>query len=315
MRAYPCTFILAMLLCIASFTTRANSGTPANSDPPESELDYDIIKLRLGMMDCSVKAEFNNDVAAYLRRFLTYGYQDTERMLGEGKIYFPIFEHYLELHGLPKSLKYLPMIESSLVPYSVSYVGAAGLWQFMPSTGKYMGLIIDKYMDERKDPYKSTEAAVKYLKKLHKKFGTWELALAAYNCGPSRLTRTIQAYDSNDYWKIKSGLPKETQKYISRYIAACYTGTFHNLHGIYPSVPEFFHLEPMAARLYSPVSLKSISSITGVDLETLRRLNPSFKMDYTPARTNGIFLVLPRSSWYDYLDAKNKGIDKLAARP
>ncbi len=265
-------------------------------------------------MDCPVTPVFDNDVSAYLRRYLTYGYKDTERMLGEGKILFPIFEHYLELHGMPKQLKYLPMIESSMVPYAVSYAGAAGLWQFMPATGRYMGLIIDKHLDERKDPYKSTEAAVRYLKKLYDRFDSWELALAAYNCGPGRLNRTIRAYGSRDFWTIKNGLPRETQKYISRYIAACYTGTFHNLHGIQPKTPSTYYLQPMAARIYSSVSLTSVSTATGVDLPTLKKLNPAFKGNFTPARPKGIYLVLPRVSWYDYLDSR-KDTGNVAARP
>ena len=254
-------------------------------------------------------------MAAYLRRYLTYGYEDTERMLGDAKLYFPIFEHYLEMHGMPKQLKFLPMIESSMVPYAVSYAGAAGLWQFMPATGEYMGLIIDRYLDERKDPYKSTEAAIKYLKKLYKRFGNWELALAAYNCGPSRLSRTIREYGSEDYSQIKQGLPRETQRYISRFVAACYAGTFYSQHGIVPKQPATIHLQPLAARIYSPVSLKSISFATGVDMDTLRLLNPSFKMDFTPARAKGIFLVLPKNSWYDYLDAKHQYPEKVAVRP
>lgn len=266
-------------------------------------------------MDCPVKAEYNRDVAAYLRRFLTYGYKDTERMLGAGKTYFPIFEHYLEMHNMPKQLKYLPMIESSMVPYAVSYAGAAGLWQFMPATGKYLGLSIDKYLDERKDPYKSTEAAIKYLKKLYKRFGTWELALAAYNCGPSRLNRAIRAYGSKEYSKIKNGLPRETQKYVSRYVAACYTGTYHTLHGIHATTPEFYHLQPMAARVYNKVSLKRIATVIGVELDVLRKMNPSFKLDYVPARPKGVFLVLPKNSWYDYLDANKNRSNAMAARP
>ena len=315
MRTSPCTLVLAMLLCIASLPLLANNGTPSFTVTPNGGMDEEIIKLRLEMMACPVRAEYNNDVAAYLRRYLTYGYKDTERMLGDAKLYFPIFEHYLEMYGMPKQLKFLPMIESSMVPYAVSYAGAAGLWQFMPATGEYMGLIIDKYLDERKDPYKSTEAAIKYLNKMYKRFGNWELALAAYNCGPARLSRTIQEYDSEDYWKIKDGLPRETQKYINRFVAACYAGTFHTQHGIVPKAPDVLLLQPLAARIYAPVSLKNVSFTTGVEMEILRQLNPSFKMDYTPARSNGIFLVLPKSSWYDYLDAKNSNSGSVAARP
>ncbi len=303
------------LLCLVWLSVSANNGTPSPSYPPNSRWDVDVIKLRLEMMDCPVTPVFDNEVSAYLRSFLTYGYRDTERMLGEGKIYFPIFEHYLEMHGLPKQLKYLPMIESSMKPYAVSYAGAAGLWQFMPSTGTYLGLIVDKYLDERKDPYRSTEAAVRYLKKLHNRFDSWELALAAYNCGPGRLNRTIRAYGSRDYWKIKKGLPRETQKYVSRYIAACYAGTFHRLHGISPKASETFQLQPMAARIYSSISLSSVASMTGLDLSIIKKLNPAFKADYSPKRENGVYLVLPRESWYDYLDARDYKKDTRVARP
>ncbi|HHM21288.1 MAG TPA: hypothetical protein ENJ20_04615 [Bacteroidetes bacterium] len=317
MRTIPCTYFFLLLWLLSAPLLKANNGTPVpKSGPPNGGLNPEVIKLRLKMMDCPVKAEYNADVAAYLRRYLTYGKKDTERMLTEGKLYFPIFEHYLELYGMPRQLKYLPMIESSMVPYSVSYAGAAGLWQFMPATGRYMGLTIDNYLDERKDPYKATEAAVQYLKKLYKRFGTWELALAAYNCGPTRLSRTIRAYGSKDYWKIKNGLPRETRKYVNRYVAACYAGTYHNLHGIRPGTPALYHLQPMAARIYSQVSLRSIARLTGIDLRTLRMLNPAFVKDYTPARPKGVFLVLPRESWYTYLDYKSKqSRPPLAARP
>ena len=315
MRTSPCTYLVVMIFFMACIPLFANNDNPAPARPPSSKFEVDVIKLRLNMMDCPVKAQYNSDVAAYLRRFLTYGYKDTERMLGAGKIYFPVFEHYLEMHGMPKQLKYLPMIESSMIPYAVSYAGAAGLWQFMPATGRDMGLSIDKYFDERKDPYKSTEAAIKYLKKLYKRFGTWELALAAYNCGPGRLNRTIRAYGSKDYWKIKKGLPRETQKYVNRYVAACYTGTYHTLHEIHATTPELLNLQPMAARIYSAVSLKNIASVTGVELTILRKMNPAIKMDYVPARSKGIFLVLPKNSWYDYLDSKKGRTDAIAAKP
>lgn len=315
MRTIPCTTILAVLLCMATFSLHAKGGAPPTNHPPGNGMDVETIKLRLEMMDCPVKAVYNKDVAAYLRSYLTYGYKGTERMLGQGKILFPIFEHYLEMHGMPKQLKFLPMVESSMVPYAVSYAGAAGLWQFMPATGRHLGLINDRYLDERKDPYRSTEAAVKYLKKLYKRFGTWELALAAYNCGPTRLSRTIRASGSKDFWKIKNKLPRETQRYVSRYIAACYTGTYYNLHGIQPKTPAEYHLQPMAARVYSSVSLTGVAVATGVDVSVLKTLNPSFKATYTPGRANGIYLVLPRNSWYDYLDSKNKYAGSVAAQP
>jgi membrane-bound lytic murein transglycosylase D len=276
-----------------------------SSTPPIDIAEIEVIKFRIARMDCPVDVKYNEDITHYLKRYLTYGIADTEKMLGNGILYFPIFEHYLEMHDLPEQLKFLPMVESSMKPYASSYAGAAGLWQFMPSTGKHMGLIVDQYIDERKDPYKSSEAAVKYLKKLYKKFGTWELALAAYNCGPSRLNKVIKAYGSKDFWTIKKGLPVQTQRYISKFVAACYIGTFHRFHGISPRIPNVHCLQPMAGRVYSPISLRGISATAGVGLDTLRELNPSCKLNYSPARARGVFLVLPREAWNGYLEAES----------
>lgn len=257
---------------------------------------------------------YDRDVEAYLRRYLTYGYRDTERILGRSRMVFPIFEHYLQIHGMPDELKYLPMIESSLIPFATSVRGASGLWQFMPNTGRSLGLTIDRYIDERRDPYRSTEAAVKYLKKLYKRFGKWELALAAYNCGPTRLSRIIRDSGSSDFWKIKKYLPRETQRYVSRYLAACYVGTYYHLHNLNPRLPEEMKFEGMAAKIYEPVSLNKVSQMTGVEVAVLRQLNPAFKQNYTPAQKNGIYLILPRTAWYDYLKKEPHG-PPVTARP
>ncbi len=218
MRKIPCT------LAVAGFIfAQATASVPSTAPPFEENfaistwgnLPEDEIRFRFQLMRSPVSPVFDDDVEAYLRRYLTYGSKETEEMLGRAETIFPIVEHYLALHGLPEQLKYIPMVESSCVIYAVSTRGAAGLWQFIPSTATHFGLSINQYIDERMDPYKSTEAAVKYLKRLYDRFGSWELALAAYNCGPTRLSRTIQAFGSNDFWKIKEGLPKETQRYIA----------------------------------------------------------------------------------------------------
>ena len=315
MRKILCTSTMALLCCMATLSIASTNGTAHYNDPPSDITETATIKFRLNGMNCPINAKYDIEVASYLKRYLSYDTEGAEKMLGKGTLYFPIFEHYLDLYGLPKQLKYLPMVESGMVPYAVSYSGAAGLWQFMPATGKHLGLIIDKYIDERKDPYKSSEAAVKYLKKLYENFDTWELALAAYNCGPGRLGKTIEEYGSMDFSKIKKGLPKETQHYVSRFVAACYIGTFYHLHGLSPKMPGAYCMRPMVARIYCSVSLKNISSTIGIGIATLRELNPSFKMDYSPARSGGIFLVLPKKSWYEYLDTENKKKQAVVARP
>lgn len=318
MRKIPCTMVIAGLFLAPAKASSAFSiplPIEINSFCGWENLPKDEIQFRFQLMRSPVSPVFDADVEAYLVRYLTYGSKDTEEMLGRAAAMYPVIEHYLEMHGLPEQLKYLPMIESSFVSHAVSTGGAAGLWQFTPNTARHFGLSIDQYIDERKDPYKSTEAAIKYLKRLFTRFGSWELALAAYNCGPTRLSRTITAYGSNDFWKIKEGLPKETQRYVARYLAACYIGTFYQLHGLTP-VADAMIYELMASRVYRPISLRQISEATGIDVAILKQMNPAFKKDHLPAKSSGIFLVLPRNAWNVYLDSQKKsGEYRGTARP
>ncbi|MBI1227980.1 MAG: transglycosylase SLT domain-containing protein [Bacteroidetes bacterium] len=308
MRRIPCTLAAAWLGILHSQAVAETDFAPGNFFTPAgtSLPDESDVKLRMEMMCSPVATVFDEDVKAYLTRYLTYGIRETEAMLGRGIIYLPTIEHYLDMNGLPKQLKYLPMIESEMLPYAVSTRGAAGLWQLVPATGRALGLVVDNKLDERKDPHRSTEAAAKYLKRLHKRFGTWELALVAYNCGPGRLNRAIQAAGSRKYERVKPYLPKETQLYIARYLAAAYIGSHFEQHNIAPALPDPELYNGMAARVYESISLKKIADITGVDLPILRRLNPGFISDYLPAQQNGVFLTLPREVWVSYLDATRK---------
>ncbi len=306
MRRIPCTLATAWLgilqaqaVATTNFTTTEFLLTAGEDNLPD-ELE---VRLRMEMMCSPVATVFDDDVKAYLSRYLTYGIRDTEAMLGRGMIYLPTIEHYLEMNGLPKQLKYLPMVESAMMPHAVSTRGAAGLWQLVPATGRALGLVIDEKLDERKDPNRSTEAAAKYLKRLHKRFGNWELALVAYNCGPGRLNQAIQQAGSRKYEKVKPFLPKETQLYLARYLAAAYLGSNFQHHNIAPALPDRELYNGMSARVYESISLKKISEITGVDLPVLRRLNPSYASDNLSARQKGVFLTLPREVWVMYLDA------------
>ena len=126
-----------------------------------------------------------------------------------------IFETYLSKYHLPYELKYLPIVESALNPVAKSRAGAMGLWQFMPPTGKMMGLQINSFTDERCDPYLSTDAACKYLSRLFSIYKDWNLTLAAYNAGPGNVNKAIRrSGGKTTYWEIRSFLPKETQGYV-----------------------------------------------------------------------------------------------------
>src|SRR5690606_27290948 len=148
---------------------------------------------------------------------------DSEKLIGKIQIYQPLFEFLLKEKNLPQEFKFLPVIESGLRPGAISRVGAAGLWQFMQPTANVMGLRMNTYVDERRDPVKATEAALEYLQYLYNRYGDWTLVLAAYNCGEGNVNKAIRkAGGKRDYWKIQQFLPKETRDYIPKFIAVSY---------------------------------------------------------------------------------------------
>jgi len=162
------------------------------------------------------EVRINKNVKKYINSYLVRGKSSTQRIIGNSSIYFPIFEEYLAAHNLPDELKYLSIVESHLNPNAISPAGAVGLWQFMAPTARKMGLVIDDYVDERKDIYRSTDAALKYLQELHARYQDWGLAIAAYNCGPGRVDKELRKSNGNSFWDIRSSLPKETQHYLDR---------------------------------------------------------------------------------------------------
>jgi membrane-bound lytic murein transglycosylase D len=306
MRRIPCTLAVAWL-ALGQVQATAHSAIESNhfltinesgNLPGEAE-----IKFRISMLRSPVTTGYDADVRAYLHHYLSYGIHDTEAILGRGMVYLPVIEHYLDLNGLPAQLKYLPIVESELVPHAASAQGAVGLWQLVPETARSLGLVVDGKLDERRDPNRSTEAAVKYLKRLHKRYGNWNLALVAYNCGPGRLNRAIEKAGCSDYAQVKQHLPKETQTYLARYLAAAYISTYFHHHNLAPALPDQALFNAMAARVYGTISLQKIAKITGLSLPTLRHLNPGYLSDNLPARKGGIFLTLPKSAWEAYLDS------------
>ncbi|MCH8318353.1 MAG: lytic transglycosylase domain-containing protein, partial [Bacteroidetes bacterium] len=154
---------------------------------------------------------YNKNVHAFIEVYAVKRREQVARMLGLAELYFPLFEEILDQYDLPLELKYLAIAESALNPRARSRSGASGLWQFMYSTGKLYGLNVTSYIDERRDPYKSTVAACKYLKFLYKIYDDWDLALAAYNSGPGRVNRAIRrSGGKRNYWELWRYLPRET---------------------------------------------------------------------------------------------------------
>lgn len=197
-------FLLLLTLCYFSVAAQAN-------DLPDFD-EKEIVARIKAMKDGAVEAKYTTVVRSYLKRYLHYQPEGSERIMGRSAMYFPMFEEELAKLNLPDDLKYLTIVESALDAKAVSHAGAVGLWQFMPLTAKDMGLQINKYVDERQDPYRSTEAAARYLKIQYNRFGSWELALAAYNGGSGTVSRAIKRARSKDFWRIRDYLPKRNKK-------------------------------------------------------------------------------------------------------
>lgn len=197
----------------------------------EKEVYVDRLKRLPNVMEMP----YNEIVQKFIDRYTGRLRRSVSYMLGASNFYMPIFEDALEAYGVPLELKYLPVIESALNPKATSRVGAAGLWQFMPSTGKQYGLEINSLVDERRDPVKSSYAAARYLRDLYRIYGDWSLVIAAYNCGPENVRKAIQRSNGEaDYWKIYPYLPRETKGYVPAFIAANYVMTYYCDHNICP---------------------------------------------------------------------------------
>lgn len=221
-------------------------------------------------------------------------------MLGLSKYYFPIYEKIFRERGIPEEIKYLSVIESSLNANAVSRAGATGTWQFMYEVGKIYGLAINDSLDERKDPVLAANAAASYLLESYNMYGDWLLAIASYNCGKNRIKWAIEdSGGKKDYWSIRKYLPAETQNYIPAYIATVYLMNNYQKHDI---IPESGYLpETETIPVKSVVSLEDISRQTGLNMNQLTYLNPSYKRLIVHAtETSPRNIVIPVLPTYTY---------------
>lgn len=283
--------LLALVLFCVNCTLFAGSG-----------LSETEIREKVKELDISVNVNVNSIVKKEIRKYVVKYKRSSEVILGRGAIYFPIIEDYLRKYNLPDDLKYLAAVESAIKTNVFSKVGAGGLWQFMPKTGKAFGLDIDSYIDERLDPYKSTEAAMQYLSKLYERYDDWALVLAAYNAGPTKVNSAIRKANSRDFWKISKYLPKETREYVPRFIALCYVGKYHQFYDINPDYPDYNELILETVKVEKYTTFKKIANYTGISISKIRKLNPAYKVGLIPIRKDGNYIILPRLDAIAYKD-------------
>ncbi len=260
---------------------------------------------RLGRMPTIMEMVYNDVVQKFIDRYSGRLRHSISYMLGASNFYMPIFEEALELYELPLELKYLPIIESALNPKAVSRVGAGGLWQFMPATGKQYGLQLNSLTDERRDPVKSSHAAARYLKDLYKIFNDWNLVIAAYNCGPENINKAIRrANGEKDYWRIYPYLPRETRGYVPAFIAANYIMTYYSLHNICPMTTRL-PAKTDTIMVSRNVHLEQVAEVVGLNIDLLRSLNPQYRRDIVPGASGLCALRLPQTEVGRFLDLED----------
>lgn len=267
-----------------------------------SAIPDSVYSNRMKTILSPISMGYNQVIKQYLILYTQKRKDMMGRMIGLSQVYFPLFEEELAREGMPLELRMLPVVESALNPVAVSRAGATGLWQFMYATGKAYGLEITSFVDQRRDPVASTKAAVKYLKDLYALYGDWTLALAAYNCGPGNVQKALNRAGENakTFWDVYPFLPRETRGYVPSFIAATYTYTYYKQHGIEPVAPTVPVMTDtiMVNRL---MHFDQITSTMDVSKETLRALNPQYKLDIIPALDKTYSLMLPMSDISRYL--------------
>ena len=259
-----------------------------------------VYRERIALMNDQSPFEFvyNGEVKKFIEMYAMRKRKLTARILGLAQIYFPLFEEQLDKYNMPLELKYLAVIESALNPTANSPAGAKGLWQFMYGTGKGYGLKVSSYVDDRFDPYKATIAACEHLSDLYDIYGSWSLALAAYNSGAGNVNKAIRRSGGmKNFWALKKFLPKETASYVPAFIAASYVLTYANEHKIYPVDPGILYYEVDTVTVKSPLAFDQISEMLNIPMDEIEFLNPSFKHWFIPATPENPYKLRHRKKY------------------
>lgn len=292
------SFVIGIVSALLSLQVQANSfPTPDIAEKIYKDLFLDLsdseLEARIMKVTNLFEPKFTSEVKGFLRIYLTSRPEWTQTLLGRTHIFFPIFERKIEEKGLPNDIKIVSIIESALRTEARSRVGAQGLWQFMPGTAKDNDLVIDKYVDEREDPYRATDAALEYLTDLYKRYHDWALAIAAYNSGPGRVNQAIALSGVKNFWHLRNYLPKETRNYVPAFLAAKYMMKHYQEYYLSPNIPRLDFQITKAFKIYNEISFTKIAEITGISREDLNFLNTSYRKDFIPSNTKGFTLLLP----------------------
>ena len=258
---------------------------------------------RLSHLPNVIDMPYNEVVRKFIDQYSGRLRRSVSLILGASNFYFPLFEEALEAYQIPLELRYLPVIESALNPGATSRAGAAGLWQFMLTTGKQYGLEVTSLIDERRDPIKSSYAAARYLKDLYDIFGDWTLAIASYNCGPQNVSKSIKrAGGVKDYWTIYPYLPAETRGYVPAFIAANYIMNYYCEHNICPVNTQLPNGTD-TIMVNRDIRFEQIHELCGVSMEELRALNPQYRTTLIPGEARALPIRMSAEAISAFIEA------------
>lgn len=273
-----------------------------------------LLRERLTKLQKSIPLNYHKAVQAYVDYFTFRKASTTKTMLERMPLFFPLYERMLAQYGLPDELKYLSIVESALNPRAISRAGAGGLWQIMPGTGRDLRLYQDEYVDERMDPVKATEAACKYLRDLYNIFGDWELAMAAYNCGPGAVKRAMRRSGGDSFYTIYDALPKETRGYVPQFVAFTYLMNHANDHGIVAETFEY-PIPHDTIQVSGYFNLETFAKHSTMPLADLQKMNPAITTTVLPEYTNRYPLRVPRQQYGYFASRRRSILDSASRRP
>jgi len=259
-----------------------NMGT-LNDNSEEDCLIDSVVTSRLQNLHTVIPLVFNRDIKSKIELYVCKRKRTSSIILGLSQYYYPWMREIFDKYDVPEELIYLTIVESALNPIAVSRAGATGIWQFMYATGKAYQLEVNTFVDDRRDPFKATDAAARHLRDLYNIFSDWGLAISAYNCGAGGVRKAIaRSGGKTDFWGVKPFLPRETQNYFPYYIAALYLVNYHLEHGI-PFANLTIPFAVDTVMVIKELHLQQVAEVLEIDLDELKILNPQYKKLVIPA--------------------------------
>ena len=283
------------------FIQSGDSFSASDSIPvfPDLVYEYRITELN---NQTPIELDYNKYVRRYIDVYTIERREHMENIAGRAKKYFPMIEEKLDKYNLPLELKYLAIVESALDPFAVSSSGAVGLWQFKLNTSRMFDLKVNSYIDERRDPYKSTEAACKYLQYLYNTYNNWQLALAAYNGGPGVVRKAMErAGENKSFWELYKYMPAQTKGYVPAFIAVNYAMNHLDKHGLTPKEVKYEYFSTDTLMIHYETTFQKISSVLDISEEDIRDMNPVYRRDIIPNLGEPATLILPKDKVVTFL--------------